>query len=116
MEQASWFSDPGIASANIPQTDASLLDTAIRETSEELGVEPGQIEYLGRFAEPEVSYKGLVVWPMLASASHLRLHATMTDESTRRPSFTQRPNGQEQTSYHHSTCLSFDCPPQRCKV
>ncbi|GHJ87157.1 hypothetical protein NliqN6_3559 [Naganishia liquefaciens] len=48
------------------KTDASLLDAAIRETSEELGVSVDQIEYLGQFAEPEVSYKGLVVWPFLA--------------------------------------------------
>lgn len=61
------------------QTDASLLDTAIRETSEELGVAPGQIEFLGRFAEPEVSYKGFVVWPMLVSAFRLSTQASRID-------------------------------------
>ncbi|KAJ9127134.1 hypothetical protein QFC24_001370 [Naganishia onofrii] len=53
------------AGGKADSTDRSLLDTAIRETSEELGVKVDQIEYLGRFAEPEVSYGGLVVWPFL---------------------------------------------------
>ncbi|KAJ9093574.1 hypothetical protein QFC19_008303 [Naganishia cerealis] len=62
-------SHPGevsFAGGKMDSSDRSLFDTAARETAEELGVKVEQIEYLGRFAEPEVSYGGLVVWPFLA--------------------------------------------------
>ncbi|KAJ9100645.1 hypothetical protein QFC21_003689 [Naganishia friedmannii] len=59
------------AGGKVDPTDKSLLDTALRETSEELGVRLEQIEYLGRFAEPEVSYGGLVVWPFLVRSLSL---------------------------------------------
>ncbi|KAJ9122409.1 hypothetical protein QFC22_001832 [Naganishia vaughanmartiniae] len=68
-------SHPGevsFAGGKVDSTDKSLLNTAIRETSEELGIKVEQIEYLGRFAEPEVSYGGLVVWPFLLSANEVQ--------------------------------------------
>ncbi|CDO75819.1 hypothetical protein BN946_scf184951.g17 [Trametes cinnabarina] len=48
------------------QTDPSTLAAALRETHEEVGIRPEQIEILGRFGPPERSLKGLRVWPYVA--------------------------------------------------
>ena len=45
------------------QSDASLLEAALRETHEEVGIHPDQIEVLGRFGPPELSLGGMRVWP-----------------------------------------------------
>ncbi|KAH7929121.1 hypothetical protein BV22DRAFT_1003470 [Leucogyrophana mollusca] len=47
----------------VDETDASFLDTALRETHEEVGVHPGQIDILGSIGPPEQSLRGLRVWP-----------------------------------------------------
>ncbi|KAG8220877.1 hypothetical protein J3R82DRAFT_2374 [Butyriboletus roseoflavus] len=45
------------------ETDPSFLATALRETHEEVGVLPGQIEIIGQFGPAELSLRGLRVWP-----------------------------------------------------
>ncbi|KAI8974555.1 NUDIX hydrolase domain-like protein [Trametes punicea] len=50
----------------VDETDASTLAAALRETQEEIGIRPDQVEILGRFGPPERSLKGLRVWPYVA--------------------------------------------------
>ncbi|KAI0629171.1 hypothetical protein C8Q77DRAFT_1161353 [Trametes polyzona] len=59
-----------IAQTTLPctQTDASTLAAALRETEEEVGIHPEQVEVLGRFGPPETSLKGLRVWPYVVRA------------------------------------------------
>ncbi|KAH7911049.1 NUDIX hydrolase domain-like protein [Hygrophoropsis aurantiaca] len=47
----------------VDETDASFLDTALRETHEEVGVRSGQVDVLGQIGPPEQSLRGLRVWP-----------------------------------------------------
>ncbi|KAH0836591.1 hypothetical protein J3R83DRAFT_8291 [Lanmaoa asiatica] len=47
----------------VDKTDPSVLAAALRETREEVGVLPGQIEVLGQFGPAELSLGGLRVWP-----------------------------------------------------
>ncbi|KAI0726706.1 NUDIX hydrolase domain-like protein [Fomitopsis betulina] len=47
----------------LDETDATCWAAALRETQEELGIEPQQVEILGRIGPPEKSLKGLRVWP-----------------------------------------------------
>ncbi|KIJ20807.1 hypothetical protein PAXINDRAFT_125242 [Paxillus involutus ATCC 200175] len=47
----------------VDHTDSSFLAAALRETHEEVGILPDQIEVLGKFGPPERSLKGLRVWP-----------------------------------------------------
>lgn len=49
------------------QTDASLQHAALRETQEELGINPDQIDVLGSIV-PEANRRGdMTVWPFVAS-------------------------------------------------
>ena len=45
------------------QTDETTLAAALRETQEEVGIQPDQVEILGRFGPPERSLGGMRVWP-----------------------------------------------------
>lgn len=45
--------------------DASLLDTALRETHEELGIEPGQIKILGQLDDIYTLTSGFTVSPFI---------------------------------------------------
>lgn len=48
----------------IDETDASFLDGALRETEEELGIRPEEIDVLGNIGPPEVNLRGdMCVWP-----------------------------------------------------
>ncbi|KAF9005976.1 NUDIX hydrolase domain-like protein [Cyathus striatus] len=48
------------------ESDASLCDAALRETLEELGIQPNQIEILGRLGPPELNLRrNLRVWPFV---------------------------------------------------
>ncbi|KAG9312914.1 NUDIX hydrolase domain-like protein [Chiua virens] len=47
----------------VDKTDPSFLAAALRETHEEVGIPPAQIEVLGHFGPVELSLKGLRVWP-----------------------------------------------------
>ncbi|KAI0077711.1 hypothetical protein K474DRAFT_1595422 [Panus rudis PR-1116 ss-1] len=47
----------------VDETDASSLSAALRETHEEVGIHPDQVEILGRFGPPETSLGGMRVWP-----------------------------------------------------
>jgi nudix motif 8 len=39
------------------------MDTALRETQEEVGLHPAQISILGQLSPAEPSLKGIRVWP-----------------------------------------------------
>ncbi|KIL00754.1 hypothetical protein PAXRUDRAFT_129080 [Paxillus rubicundulus Ve08.2h10] len=47
----------------VDHTDSSVLAAALRETHEEVGILPNQIELLGQFGPAERSLRGLRVWP-----------------------------------------------------
>ncbi|THH13444.1 hypothetical protein EW146_g6772 [Bondarzewia mesenterica] len=47
------------------ETDASLLHAALRETREEVGIHPEQIEILGQVGPPQRSLGGMRVWPFV---------------------------------------------------
>jgi 8-oxo-dGTP pyrophosphatase MutT (NUDIX family) len=49
------------------QSDQSLYDTALRETSEELGIDPEQVEFVGRLGPGEISLGGLLVHVFIVS-------------------------------------------------
>ncbi|KAI9461480.1 hypothetical protein HD554DRAFT_2130008 [Boletus coccyginus] len=49
------------------KTDPSFLAAALRETHEEVGILPGQIEVIGQFGPAEMSIGGLRVWPYVGS-------------------------------------------------
>ncbi|KAF5352888.1 hypothetical protein D9757_012093 [Collybiopsis confluens] len=54
-----------------PQTDPSLMAAALRETREELGIEPQDIEILGDMGPPEVNLRGnMVVYPFVGFVHH----------------------------------------------
>jgi len=47
------------------ETDQTLDDTALRETYEEVGVEPGQVRLLGRLTELYIPVSNIVVQPFV---------------------------------------------------
>ncbi|KIK61588.1 hypothetical protein GYMLUDRAFT_567083 [Collybiopsis luxurians FD-317 M1] len=50
----------------VDPTDASLVDAALRETREELGIEPVNIEILGSIGPPEINLRGnMIVHPVV---------------------------------------------------
>jgi len=55
---------------NQNQDDESFLHAALRETQEELGIEPSRIEVLGPIGSPEFNLSGdMLVWPFVVSVS-----------------------------------------------
>ncbi|TFK18980.1 hypothetical protein FA15DRAFT_760332 [Coprinopsis marcescibilis] len=59
------------------QSDPSLPFAALRETQEELGIDPCRVELLGNFGPPEFNLKGnLRVWPIVGF-----VHATEGSQS-----------------------------------
>jgi len=63
--------------------DESFLAAALRETYEEVGILPSQVEILGRLGPPQLSFGGLRVWPFVgfvhASATHPLLNNSEDD-------------------------------------
>ncbi|KDQ61570.1 hypothetical protein JAAARDRAFT_31027 [Jaapia argillacea MUCL 33604] len=47
----------------VDKEDKSLLAAALRETHEEVGILPDQVEILGQIGPPTVSLSGMRVWP-----------------------------------------------------
>ena len=47
------------------QEDESFLAAALRETHEEVGISPNQVEILGQLGPPELSLGGMRVWPFV---------------------------------------------------
>ncbi|KZT71952.1 hypothetical protein DAEQUDRAFT_723572 [Daedalea quercina L-15889] len=63
----------------VDEIDASPLAAALRETQEELGIQPRQVEILGRIGPPETSLSGLRVWPYIGFV-HAEPHAGPSEE------------------------------------
>ncbi|KAG6381544.1 hypothetical protein JVT61DRAFT_134 [Boletus reticuloceps] len=59
------YSDSGASfpGGRADKTDTSFLDAALRETHEEVGIHPSQVEVIGQFGPAELSLNGLRVWP-----------------------------------------------------
>ena len=51
------------------QTDKTFLAAALRETREEVGIVPDQVEILGQVGPPQLSLGGLRVWPYVVRSS-----------------------------------------------
>lgn len=50
------------------------MDGAIRETEEELGISPAEIDILGQVGEPEFNLRGdLCVWPYVVSYKYISI-------------------------------------------
>ncbi|CAE6454626.1 unnamed protein product [Rhizoctonia solani] len=49
----------------VDPTDESHIAAALRETNEELGIDPAQVEILGSLAPPQISLGGLLVFPYI---------------------------------------------------
>nr|GAT42955.1 predicted protein [Mycena chlorophos] len=60
--------------------DATLLDTALRETREEMGIAHDRIETLGHLGPPEKSLRGDIVWPFVGF-----VHSESTTERSEDP-------------------------------
>ncbi|KAG1731994.1 uncharacterized protein EDB91DRAFT_1330302 [Suillus paluster] len=54
--------------------DASFLDTALRETQGEVGLNAGQVDILSQFGPPERSLMGLRVWPYVVRLVSLSMN------------------------------------------
>ena len=49
--------------------DNTFLEAALRETREEVGILPDQVEILGQVGPPQLSLSGLRVWPYVVRLS-----------------------------------------------
>ncbi|KAH8093306.1 NUDIX hydrolase domain-like protein [Cristinia sonorae] len=74
----------------VDKTDASSLEAALRETHEEVGIHPDQVEILGRFGPPQLSLGGMRVWPYVGfihpQPQRRRVTEVNTDDHTPLPS------------------------------
>jgi 8-oxo-dGTP pyrophosphatase MutT (NUDIX family) len=55
--------------------DKTFLEAALRETREEVGILPGQVEILGQVGPPQLSFSGLRVWPYVVRLSVTAVNA-----------------------------------------
>ncbi|TCD71865.1 hypothetical protein EIP91_003208 [Steccherinum ochraceum] len=62
----------------VDNTDASSLEAALRETHEEVGIHPDQVEILGRLGPPELSLGGMRVWPYVGFIHSQPLQSRVT--------------------------------------
>lgn len=63
------YSDGALLIATLSQEDRSFLDAALRETKEEVGIDPSDIQLLGEIGPPELSLAGLRVWPYIVCST-----------------------------------------------
>ncbi|KDR80571.1 hypothetical protein GALMADRAFT_240887 [Galerina marginata CBS 339.88] len=65
----------------VDETDQSLLCGALRETHEELGIDPRRVEVLGEVGPPEMNLRGdLRVWPFVGFVHSLNENMVRGDE------------------------------------
>ncbi|KAJ6504884.1 NUDIX hydrolase domain-like protein [Mycena vitilis] len=66
--------------------DSSVLDTALRETFEELDISCDRIEILGSINPPEKSLRGDTVWPFVGFVHENADHDSLADRNKPLPS------------------------------
>ncbi len=71
--------DVSFPGGRIDSTDASPLAAAIRETHEELGIDPSSIEILGQMS-PYVASPSFVVYPFIGVLPYEEVHSFNKDE------------------------------------
>jgi 8-oxo-dGTP pyrophosphatase MutT (NUDIX family) len=69
------------------QEDVSFVAAALRETHEEVGISPAQVEILGQLGPPQLSLGGMRVWPYVVSSTpvfsitvYAMCSSTLTDQ------------------------------------
>ena len=74
MTMRSQPGDISFPGGRIDPTDASPLDAAIRETQEEIGVDPAAIHVLGQMSA-YIPTSSFVVYPFVATIDHYQTHS-----------------------------------------
>ncbi|KAF8479773.1 NUDIX hydrolase domain-like protein [Russula ochroleuca] len=104
----------------VDPVDGTFTATALRETREEIGILPDQVEILGRLGPPQLSLSGLRVWPFVGfiHAKRWRRYETSGDieaplSSLRMDSLT--PSQSEVAAAFHLP-LAVAATPARLKV
>ena len=55
----------GLPGGKVEKTDTNIIDTALRETHEEIGVDPGSVEVVGTLTDLHISVSNYVVTPVI---------------------------------------------------
>ncbi|EIN03805.1 hypothetical protein PUNSTDRAFT_128578 [Punctularia strigosozonata HHB-11173 SS5] len=73
----------------VDDTDDGFLSAALRETHEEIGVRPSQVEILGQIGPPTTSLGKLRVWPYVGFINFAHSHeaSAMTSDDARPPAY-----------------------------
>ncbi|KAI0708875.1 NUDIX hydrolase domain-like protein [Cerioporus squamosus] len=80
----------------VDKTDPTTLAAALRETEEEVGIHPNQVEILGRFGPPEHSLSGMRVWPYVGFIHPPNTHSDAN--TNRHPTGTQPDAGADDSA------------------
>ncbi len=59
----------GLPGGKAEKTDADIVETALRETHEEIGVDPKEVEVIGKLTDLHISVSNYVVTPVIAFIS-----------------------------------------------
>lgn len=94
-------------------SDRSLLDTALRETTEEIGVKPGDVEVLGQSCSitTVTNYKitpfvGILPWPYPLTLSEVEVEKTFLIPLA----WLNDPHNREQKNWHSRSNPGVDLP------
>lgn len=55
----------GLPGGKVENTDVNIIDTALRETHEEIGVDPRRVEVVGKLTDLHISVSNYVVTPVI---------------------------------------------------
>jgi 8-oxo-dGTP pyrophosphatase MutT (NUDIX family) len=66
---------------HVDETDESLIHGALRETHEELGIDPRRVQVLGEIGPPEMNLQGdMTVWPFIGFVHSANERRVLGDE------------------------------------